>query len=126
LIFPAGPNTKFIRVIKTHYSVEPALIGQTGKKHPIFTSAFLEIAVLLFGFEFTQIYRNILVMLPVFLYGCETWSLTMREEHRLKVFENRELRKIFGSERGGVTGNLIKPHNEEHYDLYCSQNVIGV
>jgi hypothetical protein len=44
------------------------------------------------------------IILPVVLYGCETWSLTLREEHRLKVFENRVLRKIFGSKRDEVTG----------------------
>ena len=49
-----------------------------------------------------KIYRTII--LPVVLYGCETWSLTLREEHRLRVFENRVLRRIFGLKRDGVTG----------------------
>ena len=49
-----------------------------------------------------KIYRN--TILPVVLYGCETWSLTLGEEHRLKVFENRVLRRIFGPKRDGVTG----------------------
>ena len=49
-----------------------------------------------------KIYRTII--LPVFLYGCETWSLTLREGHRLRVFENRVLRRIFGPRRDGVTG----------------------
>ena len=49
-----------------------------------------------------KIYRTII--LPVALYGCETWSLTLREEHRLRVFENRLLRRIFGPKRDGVTG----------------------
>ena len=49
-----------------------------------------------------KIYRTII--LPVVLYGCETWSLTLREEHRLSVFENRVLRRIFGPRRDGVTG----------------------
>jgi hypothetical protein len=49
-----------------------------------------------------KIYRTII--LPVILYGCETWSLTLREEHRLRVFENRVLRRIFGPKRDEVTG----------------------
>jgi hypothetical protein len=49
-----------------------------------------------------QIYKTII--LPVVLYGCETWSLTLREEHRLRVFENRVLRTIFGPKRDEVTG----------------------
>ena len=49
-----------------------------------------------------KIYRTII--LPAVLYGCETWSLTLREEHRLRVFENRVLRRIFGPKRDGVTG----------------------
>ena len=51
------------------------------------------------------------------LYGCETWSLTLREEHRLRVFENRVLRRIFGPKRDEVTGEWRKLHNEELNDL---------
>ena len=51
---------------------------------------------------------------------CETWSLTLREERRLRVFEKRVLRRIFGPERDEVTGELRKLHNEELNDLYCS------
>jgi hypothetical protein len=50
---------------------------------------------------------------PVVLYGCETWSLTLREEHRLRVFENRVLRRIFGPKGDEVTGGWRKLHNEE-------------
>jgi hypothetical protein len=53
------------------------------------------------------------VILPVVLYGCETWSLTLREKHRLGVFENRMLRRIFGQKRDEVTGEWRKLHNEE-------------
>ena len=56
-------------------------------------------------------------------YGCETWSLTMREESRLRVFENRVLRRIFGPKRDEVTGEWGKLHNEE---LYCSPNTVQV
>jgi hypothetical protein len=49
----------------------------------------------------------------VVLYGCETWSLTLREDHRLRVFENRVLRRIFGPKRDEVTGEWRKLHNEE-------------
>jgi hypothetical protein len=50
------------------------------------------------------------MILPVDFYGCETWSLTLREEHRLKVFENRVLRRIFGSKRDKVIGGSRKLH----------------
>ena len=56
-------------------------------------------------------------ILPVVLYGCETWSLTLREEDRLKVFENRVLRRIFGPKRDDVRGEWRKLHNEELNDL---------
>jgi hypothetical protein len=66
------------------------------------------------------------VILPVVLYGCETWSLTLREQSRLRVFENRVLRRIFGPKRGEVTGEWRKLHNEEFSDLYCSPNIVRV
>jgi hypothetical protein len=58
------------------------------------------------------------------LYGCEAWYLTLREEHRLRVFENRILRRIFGPKRDEVTGEWRKFHNEELHILYCSPNII--
>jgi hypothetical protein len=60
----------------------------------------------------------------VVLYGCETWSLTLKEEHRLRVFENRALRRIFGPKRDDVTGDWRKLHNEELQNLYSSPNII--
>jgi hypothetical protein len=54
----------------------------------------------------------------VFLYGCETWSLTLREEHRQRVFESRVLRRIFGPKRDGVMRGWRKLHNEELHYLY--------
>ena len=62
----------------------------------------------------------------VVLYGCETWSLTMREESTLKVFENSLFRRIFGPRRDKVTGEWRKQHNEELNDLYCSTNSVRV
>jgi len=64
------------------------------------------------------------IMLPVVLYGCETWSPTLREERRLRVFENRVLRRIFGPKRDVVTGEWKKLHNGELNDLYCSPNIV--
>ena len=72
----------------------------------------------------TQIYRTII--LPVVLYGCETWSLTLREERRLMVFENRVLRGILGPRRDEVTREWRKLDNDELNDQYCSQNIIWV
>ena len=60
------------------------------------------------------------------MYGCETWSLRLREEHRLTVFENSVLRRIFGPKRDGVTGEWRKLHNEELNDLYSSPNIVRV
>ncbi|KAJ4431047.1 hypothetical protein ANN_19640 [Periplaneta americana] len=67
-----------------------------------------------------RIYKT--VILPVLLYGCETWTLTLREEHRLRVFENKVLRKIFGAKRDEVTGEWRKLHNTELHALYSSPN----
>jgi hypothetical protein len=63
-------------------------------------------------------------ILPAVLYGCETWSFTLREEHRLRVFENRVLRRIFGPKRDEVTGEWRKLHNEELHIVYSSPNII--
>jgi hypothetical protein len=69
-----------------------------------------------------KIYKTII--LPVVLYGCETWSLARREEHRLRVFENRVLRRIFGPMRDEVKGEWRKLHNEELHNLYSSPDII--
>jgi hypothetical protein len=58
------------------------------------------------------------------MYGCETWSLTLREEHRLRVFENRVLRRIFRPNRDEVTGEWRKLHNEQLHNLYLTPNFI--
>jgi hypothetical protein len=62
----------------------------------------------------------------VVLYGCQTWSLTLREEQRLGVFENRVLRRIFGPKRDEVTGGRRNLHNEELRDLYSSPTIIRI
>ena len=70
-----------------------------------------------------KIYRNIIV--PLILYECETWSITLRKESKLRVFENRVLRRIFGPKRDELTGEWRKLHNEELNDLY-SPNIVRV
>jgi hypothetical protein len=62
----------------------------------------------------------------VVLYGCETWSLILREEHRLRVFENRALRRIFGPKRDEVTGGWRKLNEEEFHNLYSLPNIIRI
>ncbi|KAJ4439479.1 hypothetical protein ANN_07603 [Periplaneta americana] len=69
-----------------------------------------------------RIYKT--VILPVVLYGCETWTLTLREEHRLRMFENKVLRKILGAKRDEVTGEWRKLHNTELHALYSSPDII--
>jgi hypothetical protein len=64
--------------------------------------------------------------LPVVLYGCETWFLTLREEHRLRVFENRVLIRIFGPKRDEVTGEWRQLHSKELRDLYSSPSIIRI
>jgi len=71
-----------------------------------------------------KIYRTII--LSVVLYGCETWSLILRDERRLRVFGNKVLRRIFGPKRDEITGEWRKLHNEELNDLYCSHNSVRV
>jgi hypothetical protein len=71
-----------------------------------------------------RIYKTIIW--PLVLYGCETWSLTLREEHRLRVFENRVLRRIFGPKRDEVMVEWRKMHNEELHDLYSSPSIIRI
>jgi hypothetical protein len=81
-----------------------------------------------------RIYKTIIF--PVVLYGCETWSLTVRKEHKLRVFENRVLSRIFGPKRDGVTGGRRKLYNEELHNrklykeelhnLYSSPSIIRI
>jgi hypothetical protein len=65
-------------------------------------------------------------LVMVAYYGCETWSLTLRKERKLRVFENILLRGIFGPRRDEVTGEWRRLHNEELNDLYCSPNIVRV
>ena len=71
-----------------------------------------------------KIYRT--TILPVVLYECEAWSLTLREERKLRVFENMVLRRIFGPRRDEVTGEWRRLHNEELSDLYSTPNIVRV
>jgi len=74
-------------------------------------------------FYFCHFFHTIL---PVVLYGCEIWSLTLREERRLRVFENRVMRRVFGPKRDEVTGEWRKLYNEELNDLYSLPNIVRV
>jgi hypothetical protein len=69
-----------------------------------------------------KIYK--ITILPVVLYGCETCYFSLREEHRLRVFENRVLRRIFGPKRDEVTGEWRELHSDELHNLYSSPNII--
>jgi hypothetical protein len=75
---------------------------------------------------FTILYVFVYTPLPVVLYECETWSLTLREEQRLRVFENRVLRRIFRPKRVEAAGEWRRQHNEELNDLYSSPNIVRV
>jgi hypothetical protein len=66
------------------------------------------------------------IILPVVLYGCETWSLTLREEHRLRAFKNSVLRRIFGPRSNEVTEGWRKLHNQELHDLYSLPSIIRI
>ena len=66
------------------------------------------------------------MLLPVVLYGCETWSLALREESRPRVFENRVLRKMYGTTRDEATGEWRKLHNEQLHDLWSSPNIVNL
>jgi hypothetical protein len=66
-----------------------------------------------------------IIVSPVVLYGCKTWSLTLKEEHRLRVFENSVLRKIFGPKRDEVTGEWRRLHKEELDDCTFHKMVLG-
>jgi hypothetical protein len=70
----------------------------------------------------TRIHKTII--LPVVLYGCETWFLTLRKEHRLRMFENRVLRRIFGPKTDEVLEGGRKLHNEELHNFYASPSII--
>jgi hypothetical protein len=74
----------------------------------------------------TEIKIHITVILPVVLYGCESWSVTLREEHKLRVSENRVLRRIFRPKREKVTWECRIPHNEELNNLCSAPDTIRV
>ena len=88
--------------------------------HCVLPSCHSTIYIYIYIYIYEYIY-NLVV-----LYGCETWSLTLREERRLRVFEKRVLRRIFGPKRDEVTGEWRKLHNEELSDLYSLPNIVRV
>ena len=111
---------------------EPALFGPA--RMGCTTTLFFLLPfnfVLLPTFVFSLLSKNLKIkiyrtrILPVVLYGCETWSLTLMEEHRLRVFENRVLRGISVPKRDGVTGEWRKLHNEELNDCTAHPILCG-
>jgi hypothetical protein len=76
--------------------------------------------------KYICVYICIYIILPVVLYRSESWSLALREECRLRIFENKVLRRIFGPKRDEVTGDWRRLHNKELYALYSSPNIIWV
>ena len=76
--------------------------------------------------HYCVIFSDRTIILPVVLYGCEAWSLTAREERKLRVFENMVLRRIFGPRRDEVTGEWRRLHNDELNGLYSSPNILRV
>jgi hypothetical protein len=102
-----------MRVVFTYRAAE-------GTEFEVLKASARETAI---AFWICVVYRTII--LPV-LYGCETWSLTLREERRLRLFECRVLRRIFGPKRDEVTGEWRRLHNEEVHDMYSSPTVVRV
>jgi len=84
----------------------------------------LSCSLLYKNIKINKIYRTLI--LPVVLYGCETWSLTLREERGLRVLENGLLMRMLGPKRDAVTEEWRRLHNKELYDLYCSPNISHV
>ena len=83
------------------------------------------VATYIFEYHFLYVINSTIIF-PVVLYGCETWSLALREERKQRVFENMVFRRIFGPRRDEVTGEWRRLHNEELNDLYSSPNIVRV
>ncbi|KAJ4435460.1 hypothetical protein ANN_18076 [Periplaneta americana] len=107
-----------LRVLKSHLGVRIQLIKYARAMRSLRRGYVLRSVVK----KNLKSYKT--VILPVVLYGCETWTPTLREEHRLRVFENKVLRKIFGAKRDEVTGEWRKLHNTELHALYSSHDII--
>jgi hypothetical protein len=90
----------------------------------MFATFLPRIFIVLFAIEELKIETYTTITLPFVLYGCETWSIILREKRRFRVFENRVLRKIFGSKMEEVREYWRRLHNEELYDLYSSPYII--
>jgi hypothetical protein len=99
-------------------------IHEESKSRECLLSFCAESFVFQFAIKKIKIHRTII--LPVVLYSCESWSLTLREECRLRVFENRVLMRILGPKRDEETGEWRRLHNKEFYALYSSPNTIQV
>ncbi|KAJ4438799.1 hypothetical protein ANN_14751 [Periplaneta americana] len=139
VIYPYLPEAEFIRNIcdenrKSFLKVENTMTKKHEEEQLISPKTIMELPekFLMSGIYLpgTLLSKNLKVsiyktiILPVVLYGCETWTLTLREEHRLRVFENKVLRKIFAAKRDEVTEEWRKLHNTELHALYSSPDII--
>ena len=86
----------------------------------------VESFVFQFAIQILKVKINRIIILPVVLYGCETWSLTLRKERRLRVVDDRVLMRIFECKMDEVTGEWRNLHNEELNDQYSSPNIVRV
>ena len=112
----AKPNLATSRHISSQKSDSPFPSDVTNLGTPLSKKT---VCVCVYTYTHTHTHTHV-------LYGYETWSLTLREERRLRVFENRVLKRIFRPKRDEVTGEWRKLHNEELNDLYCSPNIVRV
>jgi hypothetical protein len=113
------------KTLRKQNSIQEEIKGRLKSRNPCYLSVQNLLSSCLLP-ENLKIKIHRAIILPVFLYGCETWSLTLREERRLRMFENIVLRRIFGPKRDKVTREWRTLHNLELNDLHSSPSIIRV